>query len=92
MAMTVTPPRSCLQNFGGTLVMLDGRQGGGAGDTGGYNQDSGADFGRSSPMQRPQGGDQGENDGPSFARDDMDDEVPFCCCFCCCESIAAGLR
>jgi single-strand DNA-binding protein len=66
-----------LQNFGGTLIMLDGRQGGGAGDSGGYNQDSGGDFGKSSPMQRPQGGDQRENDGPSFAREDMDDEVPF---------------
>jgi len=66
-----------LQNFGGTLIMLDGRQGGGAGDSGGYNQDSGGDFGRSSPTQRPQSGGQSENDGPSFAREDMDDEVPF---------------
>lgn len=68
-----------IQNFGGTLVMLDGRQGGGAGDSGGYNQDSGEDFGRSSPMQRPQGGggSRSQADAPSFARDDMDDEVPF---------------
>ncbi|MEO9874002.1 MAG: single-stranded DNA-binding protein [Anderseniella sp.] len=67
-----------LQNFNSTLVMLDGRQGG-AGDSGGYNQDSGADFGRSSPMQRPQsgGGAPKGGDAPSFARDDMDDEVPF---------------
>ncbi|MGI9513164.1 MAG: single-stranded DNA-binding protein [Anderseniella sp.] len=67
-----------LQNFNSTLVMLDGRQGG-AGDSAGYNQDSGADFGRSSPMQRPQGGGSGRQgqDAPSFARDDMDDEVPF---------------
>ena len=67
-----------LQNFNSTLVMLDGRQGG-AGDSGGYNQDSGADFGRSSPMQRPQGGGAAQkgDDAPSFARDDMDDEVPF---------------
>ena len=68
-----------LQGFNATLVMLDGRQGGGMGDSGGYNQDSG-DFGRSSPMQRPQGGGSrgGEGGGgPSFARDDLDDEVPF---------------
>ena len=67
-----------LQNFNSTLVMLDGRQGG-ASDSGGYGQGSGADFGSSSPMQRPQaggGGRQGD-DAPSFARDDMDDEVPF---------------
>lgn len=67
-----------LQNFNSTLVMLDGRQGG-AGDSGGYSQDGGADFGRSSPMQRPQSGGatQKGDDAPSFARDDMDDEVPF---------------
>ncbi len=68
-----------LQGFNATLVMLDGRQGqgGGAGDSGGYNQDSG-DFGRASPMQRPQGGGgRGGEGGPSFARDDLDDEVPF---------------
>ena len=66
-----------LQGFNATLVMLDGRQGGGMGDSGGYGQDSG-DFGRSSPMQRPQGGGGGEGGGgPSFARDDLDDEVPF---------------
>ena len=68
-----------LQGFNATLVMLDGRQGGGMGDSGGDSQDSG-DFGRSSPMQRPQGGGGrgGEGGGgPSFARDDLDDEVPF---------------
>lgn len=68
-----------LQNFNSTLVMLDGRQGG-AGDAGGSSQDSGGDFGRSSPMQRPQqsgGGARQGDDAPSFARDDMDDEVPF---------------
>ena len=68
-----------IQNYGGTLVMLDGRSGGGAGDSGGYNQDSGDDFGRSGAMQRPQGGSgsRSREDAPSFARDDMDDEVPF---------------
>ena len=65
-----------LQGFGGTLVMLDGRSGGGAGDSGGYDQDAG-DFGRSSPMQRSQGGGRGGDNAPSFARDDLDDEVPF---------------
>ena len=63
-----------LQGYNGTLTMLDGRQGG---DSGGYSQ-GGGDFGRSSPMQRPQSsGGGGNNDGPSFARDDLDDEVPF---------------
>ncbi len=67
-----------LQNFNSTLVMLDGKQGGGAGDSGGYNQDtSGGDFGRGSPMQRPQGSGGKQQDAASFARDDMDDEVPF---------------
>jgi len=70
-----------LQGFNATLVMLDGRQGqgGAAGDSGGYSQDGG-DFGRSTPMQRPEGGGSrgGEGGGgPSFARDDLDDEVPF---------------
>ena len=66
-----------LQGFNATLVMLDGRQGGGMGDSGGYSQDNG-DFGRSSPMQRSQGGSRGgEGGAPSFARDDLDDEVPF---------------
>lgn len=68
-----------LQNFNSTLVMLDGRQGG-SGESAGSSQDSGGDFGRSNPMQRPQqGGGAGRqgDDAPSFARDDMDDEVPF---------------
>ena len=45
-----------LQNFGGTLVMLDGKQDGG---------------------QQASGGVKAPADQPSFARDDMDDEVPF---------------
>ena len=45
-----------LQNFGGTLVMLDGKQDGG---------------------QQASGGVKATADQPSFARDDMDDEVPF---------------
>ena len=59
-----------LQGFNATLVMLDGRQG--AGEGAGHG---GGDFGKSSPMQRPQTGAQDE--APSFQRDDLDDEVPF---------------
>ena len=45
-----------LQNFGGTLVMLDGKQEGGTSP------------GQDNPPAEPK---------PSFARDDLDDEVPF---------------
>lgn len=60
-----------LQGFSATLVMLDGRAGGGAEAGGGFDQSSG-EFGRASPMQRG-----GKAAAPSFARDDLDDEVPF---------------
>ena len=50
-----------LQNFRGELTMLDGRSGGGEG---------GGSFGG--------GGSRGASESaPSFARDEMDDEIPF---------------
>jgi single-strand DNA-binding protein len=65
-----------LQNYNGTLTMLDGRgdnQGGG----GGYDQGGGS-FGQSGPSSGGQigGGDQGGGfGGPSGG--DIDDEIPF---------------
>ena len=67
-----------LQGFGGTLTMLDGRDGGGAGGAGapsgggsGYDnrQDSGYDGGYS-------GGPPQEGGAPAPSRD-LDDEIPF---------------
>ena len=58
-----------LQGFNSTLTMLDSRSGGseGAGFGGGDN------FGQSSPVEKPAGGQQREQ---NFTRD-LDDEVPF---------------
>jgi single-strand DNA-binding protein len=55
-----------LQNFGGTLVMLDGRSegGGGAGGGGGYLADQ-------------SGGQSGGQSSPAPSTSDMDDEIPF---------------
>ena len=50
-----------LQGFGGTLTMLDGRDGGGSGGGGGGGYDSG-----------PSGGDYGGGGSR-----DLDDEIPF---------------
>lgn len=58
-----------LQNFNGTLVMLDGR-GGGSGDAPG-----GDEFGSASPMRSASGG--ASKPQQSFARGELDDEVPF---------------
>ncbi len=57
-----------VQNFKGEMTLLGSRQGGG-GDT----ASSGDDFGASSPMDRPRSGGAKQ----SFARNDLDDEVPF---------------
>lgn len=57
-----------LQNFNGTLVMLDGRSGG-SGDAPG-----GDEFGSGSPMRSASGGARPQQ---SFARGELDDEVPF---------------
>ncbi len=74
-----------LRNYGGTLTMLDGRDGGGGGgggmggggagyddrDTGGgYDQGGGGGFGQTS------GGGMGGGQGGGGARD-LDDEIPF---------------
>lgn len=65
-----------LRNFGGTLVMLDGRgeggSGGFSGGSGGYEQ-RGGDYGGGSGFDQ-RGGSQG---GSSGARPDFDDEIPF---------------
>jgi single-strand DNA-binding protein len=64
-----------LQGFGGTLTMLDGRDGGGAGGPSGggsgydNRQDSGYDGGYS-------GGPPQEGGAPAPSRD-LDDEIPF---------------
>jgi single-strand DNA-binding protein len=57
-----------LQNFGGTLVMLDGPQGGGTSEREDrtYGQD------KRSPQQA-----LGEQRAYAATRDDLDDEVPF---------------
>ena len=69
-----------LQGFNGTLVMLDGRDGGGSGgagggfgggyedDRGGYGGASGGGYG---------GGSGGGQQGGGGGRADMDDEIPF---------------
>ncbi len=53
-----------LQNFNGTLVMLDGRSGGGEGGGGSFG---GGGAGRS----------QVSEGAASFQRDELDDEIPF---------------
>ncbi|MEL6587403.1 MAG: single-stranded DNA-binding protein [Pseudomonadota bacterium] len=67
-----------LQNYGGTLTMLDGRgEGGGAGGTGGgggYGGDDRGGYGGGGGGGSQQGGGtQGGYGGPA----DMDDEIPF---------------
>jgi single-strand DNA-binding protein len=57
-----------LQNFNGNLTLLGSKQGGGDAAAAG----GGDDFGMSSPMDRPRGGAK-----QSFARNELDDEVPF---------------
>lgn len=77
-----------LQNFGGTLLMLDGRGGGGGGSGGpdDYAQGGGDDFGGGAG--RGSGGNRGIERGaqpargggakqPAYANTDMDDEIPF---------------
>jgi len=67
-----------LQGFGGTLTMLDGRDGGGNGGGGGYDQGGGGyDQGGGYGGQSSGGGNQGGgNQGGGGARD-LDDEIPF---------------
>ena len=61
-----------LRNFNSTLVMLDGRSGGGGdsgGDSGGYSDDRSGGYGGG----QPQGGGSG---GPAPAGE-IDDDIPF---------------
>ncbi len=69
-----------LQGFGGTLTMLDGRDGGGSGGGGGGGYDSGRDGGYdqgggydSGPSSSGGGG----NGGGGGSSRDLDDEIPF---------------
>jgi len=82
-----------LQNFGGVLIMLDGRGGASGGGSGGpddYGAGGGDDFGSAPTGSRgaPRGNDRGIDRGaalagrggakqPAFANTDMDDEIPF---------------
>ncbi|CUH77146.1 single-stranded DNA-binding protein [Tropicibacter naphthalenivorans] len=74
-----------LQGFGGTLVMLDGRDGGGSGGGGGYGGGSqgggyGGDYGGGGGYDDGGygGGSSGGGSGPSRApARDIDDEIPF---------------
>jgi single-strand DNA-binding protein len=59
-----------LQNFNSTLVMLDGRGGGGSGGDFG-SDDTGSDFGSSGPARKPAAV------GAGGKRGDLDDEIPF---------------
>jgi single-strand DNA-binding protein len=79
-----------LQNFSGTMIMLDGRGNGGGAAGGGdefagdefsgnraVGRSSGGGFDRGSAPQagaRPAGGAQRQ---PAYASNDMDDEIPF---------------
>ena len=60
-----------LQGFGGTLTMLDGREGGGGGSYGG-GQGGGYDSG-----PQDSGASQGSGQGGSAPSRDIDDEIPF---------------
>jgi len=69
-----------LQGFGGTLTMLDGRDGGSGGGGGGGGQ-SGGGYGGGGYDSGPQddrfGGGQGSGSGGSAPSRDIDDEIPF---------------
>ncbi|MDV4144075.1 MULTISPECIES: single-stranded DNA-binding protein [Shimia] len=71
-----------LQGFGGTLVMLDGRSGGGGGDYGGGQGGGygGGDYGGGDyggGQGGGQGGYGGGNQGGGAPSRDLDDEIPF---------------
>ncbi len=71
-----------LQGFGGTLTMLDGRDGGGSGGGGGGNDyggggyDSGPSGGGGYDQGGPSSGGSGGGGGGGSSRD-LDDEIPF---------------
>jgi len=58
-----------LQNFGGTLTMLDGRSEGGQGGYGGGQGDYGGGYESGAPSD--------QSSGPSGGGSDLDDEIPF---------------
>jgi len=71
-----------LQGYGGTLTMLDGRDGGGGGGGGGYGGgQSGGDYGGGYDSGPSQGGyDSGpssQGGGGGGGSRDLDDEIPF---------------
>ena len=71
-----------LQGFGGTLTMLDGRDGGGSGGGGNYGGGGGGyDSGPSDQGGYGGGYDSGPsgggNDGGRGSSRDLDDEIPF---------------
>ena len=63
-----------LQGYGGTLTMLDGRDGGGGGGGGGYGSDGG---GYDSGGGYGGGSSSGGGSGGGGGGGDMDDEIPF---------------
>jgi single-strand DNA-binding protein len=67
-----------LQRFRGELTILDGRQGGGASESGDEEPGQvsrGGDFGRASPMERRPAPSSGGAGGSRY--NDMDDDIPF---------------
>jgi single-strand DNA-binding protein len=65
-----------LQGFDGTLVMLDGRSGGGGGDGGSYGGGQGGGYDSGAGGNYDSGPAQGGGSGPAPASN-MDDEIPF---------------
>ena len=70
-----------LQNFNGTLVLLDGREGGGGGGGGGGGQRGGGDYNQDDGGRGNFGGGGTSRGGgatrPSAFDSDLDDDVPF---------------
>ncbi|MCX7559938.1 single-stranded DNA-binding protein [Sulfitobacter sp. F26204] len=67
-----------LQGFGGTLTMLDGRDGGGGGNYGGGGASGGGDYGGGGyDSGRDSGGYDGGGQGGGGSSRDLDDEIPF---------------
>ncbi|WP_341205122.1 single-stranded DNA-binding protein [uncultured Sulfitobacter sp.] len=72
-----------LQGFGGTLTMLDGRDGGGSGGGGGNDGGGGGGYDSGPSDQGGYGGGYdsgpsgGGNDGGRGSSRDLDDEIPF---------------
>jgi single-strand DNA-binding protein len=67
-----------LQRFRGELTLLDGRSGGGSGDSDEYQGGGSSDFGRSSPLEAPRGGGNSRQPAASSSyAADLDDDIPF---------------